>query len=104
MMKICFVVSLLATVVMCQDCSKDQTIMTNSERLECGLEEKTVIELALEQAVYPKWLFSTAKVRSGGFVIYVFGIMYAFLGISMVTATYVNPSIDIIKKRGIVSP
>jgi hypothetical protein len=29
--------------------------------------------------------------------------MYMFLGISLATQTYVNPSIDIIKKRGIVS-
>jgi hypothetical protein len=31
------------------------------------------------------------------------GILYAFLGISLATKNYVNPSIDIIKKRGIVS-
>ena len=31
------------------------------------------------------------------------GIMYAFLGISLATQDYINPSIDIIKKKGVVS-
>jgi len=29
--------------------------------------------------------------------------MYAFLGISLTTQDYINPAVDIIKKRGIVS-
>lgn len=29
--------------------------------------------------------------------------MYAFLGISLATQDYINPSIDIIKKKGVVS-
>jgi hypothetical protein len=29
--------------------------------------------------------------------------MYAFLGISLVTKNYINPSIDIIKQKGVVS-
>ena len=29
--------------------------------------------------------------------------MYAFLGISLVTKNYINPAIDTIKKKGIVS-
>jgi hypothetical protein len=29
--------------------------------------------------------------------------MYAFLGISLVTQNYINPAIDTIKKKGIVS-
>lgn len=59
--------------------------------------------MAQEQAIYPDWLFSRETTRKGGFVVYVFGIMYAFWGISIVTANFINPSIDIIKKRGIVS-
>ena len=31
------------------------------------------------------------------------GIMYAFLGISLATQDYINPSIDIIKKKGVLS-
>ena len=30
-------------------------------------------------------------------------IMYSFLGISLATQDYINPSIDIIKKKGVVS-
>jgi hypothetical protein len=29
--------------------------------------------------------------------------MYAFVGISLATQNYINPAIDIIKKKGIVS-
>ena len=29
--------------------------------------------------------------------------MYAFLGISLATQDYINPAIDIIKKKGVVS-
>lgn len=31
------------------------------------------------------------------------GIMYSFLGISLVTQNYINPAIDTVKKKGIVS-
>lgn len=31
------------------------------------------------------------------------GIMYAFLGISLATQDYINPAIDIIKKKGVLS-
>ena len=30
-------------------------------------------------------------------------ILYAFIGIALVTQGYINPAIDIIKKKGIVS-
>lgn len=39
---------------------------------------------------------------TGGFLVYIFGIMYAFLGISLVTQNYINPAIDTIKKKGII--
>jgi len=31
-----------------------------------------------------------------------FGILYCFLGISLVTQNYINPAIDTIKKKGII--
>lgn len=33
---------------------------------------------------------------------YLIGIMYSFVGISLVTQNYVNPAIDTIKKRGLL--
>lgn len=43
-------------------------------------------------------------VQYGGFLIYLVGIMYAFLGISLITQNYINPAIDTIKKKGIIKP
>lgn len=42
------------------------------------------------------------QIRSGGFLLYLIGIMYSFMGISLVTQNYINPAIDIIKKKGIM--
>lgn len=39
----------------------------------------------------------------GGFLIYLAGIAYAFLGIAMITQNYINPAIDTIKKKGVMS-
>lgn len=39
----------------------------------------------------------------GGFLVYLAGIAYSFLGISLVTQNYINPAIDTIKKKGIMS-
>jgi hypothetical protein len=39
----------------------------------------------------------------GGFLLYLVGILYSFVGISLVTQNYINPAIDTIKKKGIVS-
>jgi hypothetical protein len=39
----------------------------------------------------------------GGFILYLIGILYSFIGISLVTQNYINPAIDTIKKKGIVS-
>ena len=55
------------------------------------------------EAVYPDPFMSKEIVQSGGFLIYFAGIMYSFLGISLVTQNYINPAIDTIKKKGIVS-
>ncbi len=63
-------------------------------------------------ANYPADLFNYDKIRKGGFILYLFGtypnshfsgMMYAFLGISLVTKNFINPSIDIIKKKNVVS-
>ena len=35
---------------------------------------------------------------------FVLGIMYSFLGISLITQNYINPAIDTIKKKGIIKP
>jgi len=54
-------------------------------------------------ANYPQDIFSSDQIRKGAFLLYLFGMMYAFLGISLVTKNYINPSIDIIKKKNAVS-
>jgi hypothetical protein len=43
------------------------------------------------------------QVQYGGFILYLIGILYSFIGISLVTQNYINPAIDTIKKKGIVS-
>mmetsp|Transcript_5709 Transcript_5709/g.7686 ORF Transcript_5709/g.7686 Transcript_5709/m.7686 type:complete len:158 (+) Transcript_5709:193-666(+) len=55
------------------------------------------------QTIYPEPVLSKEQVKSGGFILYIAGIMYAFLGISLATQDYINPSIDIIKKKGVLS-
>lgn len=65
------------------------------------------------EASYPDDLLSHEQIRGGGFILYVFGkrlhslnllaIMYFFYGISLATQNYINPSIDIIKAKGVVS-
>jgi len=52
---------------------------------------------------YPEENFLTDnQIKYGGFMIYLFGMMYSFLGISLVTQNYINPAIDTIKKKGIL--
>lgn len=55
------------------------------------------------QTIYPEPYITKEQVKSGGFILYIAGIMYAFLGISLATQDYINPSIDIIKKKGVLS-
>jgi len=38
-----------------------------------------------------------------GFIFYFFGIFYCFIGIAYVTQNYINPAIDIIKVKGVLS-
>ena len=77
---------------------------------------------------YPEPFLTNEQMKNGGFILYIFGkydsaekqferkrhlywydnclslaIMYSFLGISLATQDYINPSIDIIKKKGVVS-
>jgi len=46
---------------------------------------------------------SEEQIRGGGFLVYLFGMVYMFIGIALVTQGYINPAIDIVKKKGIVS-
>jgi len=65
------------------------------------------------EASYPEDLLTYDQIKKGGFLIYIFGkfldtdpcvaIFYFFYGISLVTQNYINPSIDIIKAKGIFS-
>jgi len=52
---------------------------------------------------YPDEVFTDEEIKYGGFLLYLAGIMYCFLGIALVTQSYINPSIDIIKQKGVVS-
>jgi hypothetical protein len=96
------------------ECLEDSSTMKESVKVECGIVTKVnFVELANSQAIYPSWPFSNDQLRKGAFLVYAvckfhrpltsIVILYAFLGISLATKNYVNPSIDIIKKRGIVS-
>ena len=50
----------------------------------------------------PAPVLTYESIKSGGFVAYLLIMMYAFLGISLVTQNYLNPAIDDIKKKGIL--
>ena len=76
--------------------------------------KKNVTVVVRAEASYPKDLLTYEQIRSGGFLLYIFGksypykynnvaIFYFFYGISLVTQNYINPSIDIIKAKGVVS-
>jgi hypothetical protein len=95
-------------------------------------EETVTVEVELNEfalppnirslTIYPEPFFSNDEVKKGAFMFYIIGkcrplseiqtnvtdslfsgIMYAFLGISLATQDYINPSIDIIKKKGVLS-
>jgi hypothetical protein len=50
---------------------------------------------------YPTFM-SEEQIRGGGFLVYLFGMVYMFIGIALVTQGYINPAIDIVKKKGIL--
>lgn len=54
------------------------------------------------QTGYPSPFLTNEQVQNGGFMVYLFGILYSFIGIALVTQGYINPAIDIIKKKGIL--
>lgn len=54
------------------------------------------------EAKYPDPYMSKKTIQHGGFIFYLIGIMYSFMGISLVTQNYINPAIDTIKKKGIL--
>lgn len=56
------------------------------------------------ETIYPDPILDPQLVQYGGFLIYLVGIMYSFLGISLITQNYINPAIDTIKKKGIIKP
>ena len=71
---------------------------------EVSREGLSIVELADLDAIYPKgWPLTREQIRKGGSVALILGIMYCFLGISLATQHYINPSIDIIKKKGVLS-
>lgn len=53
--------------------------------------------------MYPTRLFDYEQIKQGAFLLYLIGIMYSFIGISLATQNYINPSIDIIKKKATLS-
>lgn len=55
------------------------------------------------EALFPDPFMNKKQINYGGFILYLAGIMYMFQGISLVTQNYINPAIDTIKKKGIVS-
>ena len=71
------------------------------------------------EALFPDPFMTEKQIQNGGFIVYLLGksfysfypinqfktvgIMYMFQGISLVTQNYINPAIDTIKKKGIVS-
>ena len=58
-------------------------------------------EIALYKLIY---VFDRKKLYPGGGIVFlIIAIMYMFLGISQATQHYINPSIDIIKKKGVLS-
>jgi len=68
-----------------------------------GAEGDAVIDTEEKSTVsYPNKLFSDDTIQHGGFMVYLFFILYAFIGIALVTQGYINPAIDIIKKKGIL--
>ena len=55
------------------------------------------------QTSYPNELFTNHEILNGGFLLYLLGIAYMFVGISLVSQNYINPSVDIIKTKGVFS-
>lgn len=74
---------------------------------DLGIEEKTVeVQLtekqkATAQALYLD-VFTDEQVRNGVSIFLLFLIIYCFFGIQLATQNYVNPAIDIIKKKGVL--
>jgi hypothetical protein len=67
-------------------------------------DEETTADLGVKyEALYPDPIMTLQQVQYGGFLLYLVGILYSFIGISLVTQNYINPAIDTIKKKGIVS-
>jgi len=47
-------------------------------------------------------LFTQETIKNGGSILFLFGIAYCFFGIQLATQNYINPAIDIIKKKGML--
>ncbi len=65
------------------------------------------------EASYPQDLLTYEQIRKGGFILYILGnslphktfiaMFYFFYGISLATQNFINPAIDVIKAKGVVS-
>lgn len=67
-------------------------------------DEEVALDTGIKfEALYPEPYMTPEQVKYGGFMLYLIGILYSFIGISLVTQNYINPAIDTIKKKGIVS-
>jgi len=54
--------------------------------------------------IYPSGLIlKDNDIANGGSALFVIGIIYMFYGIQIVTQNYLNPAVDIVKKKGILS-
>lgn len=47
-------------------------------------------------------MFTQENIKNGGSILFLIGIAYCFFGIQLATQNYINPAIDIIKKKGML--
>ena len=72
------------------------------EKLGSAQDPSTAKDGTEKKAGTPAPLMTEDAIKSGGFLVYILGIIYAFNGIALVTQNYINPAIDTIKKKGII--
>lgn len=80
-----------------------ETDPTSAEN-NIGIDEEAEDDDPFKDISYPAPILSEKFIQYGGFLLYLMGIMYSFLGISLITQNYINPAIDTIKKKGIIKP
>lgn len=57
---------------------------TNATAADDGIENVTKKKVSFD-ATFPKPFFTPDQIKSGGFLVYLAGIAYSFLGISLIT-------------------